>query len=100
MSKQGLFFKNHLSKLQSLVNILELFEQDELKPKVKTKIKELLENGLSYAFKVGTHFIHLTCWSINMAPEIQGYYSWYSLGGINHSRDDLALLAEEVESEN
>ena len=45
-------FETHMSKLQSQVNMLEMFDKEELKPVVKTKIKDLLEHTLSYAFKV------------------------------------------------
>ena len=45
-------FETFLNKLQSLVNMLELFDKDELKPTVKTKIKELLENNASMLSKL------------------------------------------------
>ena len=72
-----IIFKKHLNKVQSLVNMLALLESepDEVKPKLKAKIKELLENGQSWALKVGKCFNFLTNWSMSMTPEIQGSYN-------------------------
>ena len=70
-----------LNKVQSLVNILALLESepDEVEPKLKAKIKELLENGQSWALKVGKCFNFLDHWTMSMTPEIQGSYNWYRL---------------------
>ena len=54
------------------------YELDDVKPKVKEKIKNLLESGLSYALKVGKYFNKMTQYSLNMIPEIPGNYNWYS----------------------
>ena len=67
-------FEVHVDKIQSIVNTIMLMESepDKMKPQLKEKIKDLLEKGQSYAFKVGNLFNFLTNWSLTLTPEIKG----------------------------
>ena len=50
----------------------------EVPIKIKTKIKELFEEGLKWALKVGKSYNLLSIWGMKMIPHMQGNYSWYS----------------------
>ena len=82
-------FEEKLDQVLNLLNMLTLMESEpgEVKPKLKTKIKELLESGLIYALKVGKRFNKMTNYDLSVVLEISGNYSWYSI------RRGQALLA-------
>ena len=71
-------FEDHVDQVKSLVNTMIGSDPTEVPIKIKTKIKELFEEGLKWALKVARTYNLLSNWGMKMIPHMQGNYSWYS----------------------
>ena len=74
-------FEEKLDQIVNTLNLLTLLEYkpEDVDPKVKGKLKDLLESGLSFALQVGKHFNIMTNHSLTIVPDVLGNYNWFSL---------------------
>ena len=83
-------FEKIVSKMKTLVSTFEGSEAD-VPAQIKSKIKELAEEGMKWAIKTAQNLNHLSQWSIMTPPDIQGNYSWFSL----YQEDGAVVLTRQ-----
>ena len=73
-------FEEKLDQIVNTLNLLTLLEYkpEDVDPKVKGKLKDLLESGMSFALQVGKYFNIMTNHSLTIVPDIPGNYNWFN----------------------
>ena len=74
-----------------MVSTFEGSEANDVPAQIKSKIKELAEEGMKWSIKTAQNLNHLSQWTIMTPPDIQGIYSWFSL----YQEDGAVVLTRQ-----